>query len=165
MSRLIVNSLGEVFINNRLIIGSISIPNLTARIGRDPTPEDFTDEFQRQLRESIPEYVHTVSLVWEAQKKFDKDSGFVRIQFYDGALRVTTEFEFSDDETELRDRIYKAASLLKANILIMDEYEQDGRSYTKYDMNVAVWPHTMEAISHAIERVRELWSETGVSVI
>lgn len=163
--RLTINSLGEVFIGDAYIGGDVNVSNLATQLGREPDQDDFDAALDAQI--AYLEEAPLIRVVWAAQRRHDR--GDIRVCYYDGAVRVTTEFRPFTDQTDAIAQIYAAAADLKANVTIMDEGEHldrscrpgedwiegpdHGRPYIQFDLNVTpgTEPGAIDAAVAAIE--------------
>jgi len=183
MDNLCINALGEVFLNDRDIAGTVNVDELARRLGRDPTNADLDAEFESQLDEGLPpDQAKVAKLVWQAQKELN-DSQF-RVQYFAGAIRVSTEFVAFDDDPSAWLAIYGAASKVRAEVWIMhnsphldhwwdgDGKEQFGEHHGRMETQVDVHLRcdaTIESIREQRRRLKEvtnnLFLDFGVGVI
>ena len=127
MKTIIINQLGELFVMEETgEAGCINTSELAARIGREPTAEDFNAEFMRQAVEIAPEYADIIKLVWDAQA--EHNDSFIRASFYNYSLIVECEFRIFDDDMATRRRMYELACEINAEIVYLHRDEHSDRS-------------------------------------
>jgi len=176
---LIVNGLGEVFVNDQYIAAVSSI-----KITPEMTSADVQRAFNEALLSHVPDHAELIRLIWDAQAEFNNDQ--CRVQHWAGETRVGVEFKWFDDEGDLRAQVYAVAADLSAEILILDQsvhvdkfmpsgatawqYGKDhGRPYTQVELSIPIKDPTMEKIKKAFEDISlatfNIFQATGVGVL
>jgi hypothetical protein len=184
---LVVNPLGEVFLNDKLISGSINLKQLAEVVGREPTEDDIKKEFEDQIRVCLnPDQANRVKTIWEAQKRLN--NGQIRVWLSNELAMITTEFlAFIDEKQKWRD-IYATAADAGASVEVFyeeshidhrildygkpnqrDVYgENHGRTERQVSINVTAVPKMKEIEEqyHKLKTATDaMFHQAGVGVI
>ena len=167
MSKLVINTLGEVFVDDEPTISSATQKDI------DDHMVWFNREADRLL---TPEHAATTKLVWAMQNKLDSEGdGTVRVAYWNDALRVYSEqLVFSDDTASIA-ALYAAAAKAGANVTV--NYEEPhldhgwkpddrgalveyfganhGRLERELDIHIPVFDETEENVLAAVKALTE----------
>src|SRR5574343_1270561 len=171
MSKLVVNCLGEVFVDDELIFGSASQKDIDSVGG-----EHIVWVGREADRLLTPKHAATTKLVLAMQDKTEKDGdGTVRVAYWQDALRVYSEqLTFSDDTARI-EALYAAAAKAGANVTVnyeepyldhgwkpdgrgaMIEYfgEHHGRLERELDIHIPVFEETEANVLAAVKKLTE----------
>lgn len=169
MAKLIVNRLGEVFVDDVDLIGSATLKDIES-VGGDHMVW-FSREADRLL---TPAHAATVKLVWKMQNKLETETdGTVAVAYYNDALRVFSEQLAFVDDTARLEALYAAAAKAGANVGInyddayldhgwrpdgrgaMTEYfgPDHGRMERELDINIPIFEETEENVLAAVQKL------------
>lgn len=171
MSKLVVNCLGEVFVDDELILGSATQKDI------DSVGGDHMVWFRREAdRRMTPKHAATTKLVWAMQEKLDQEGdGTVRVAYWNDALRVYSEQPTFSDDTARIAALYAAATKAGANVTVnyeepyldhgwkpdgrgnMVEFfgENHGRLERELDLHIPVFDETEENVLAAVKALTE----------
>lgn len=171
MSKLVINVLGEVLVDDELILGSATQKDI------DSVGGDHIVWFGRKTnRLMTPKHAATTKLVWAMQNKTESEgNGTVRVAYWNDALRVYSEQLVFSDDTARIEALYAAAAKVGANVTVnyeepcldhgwkpddrgaMIEYfgPDHGRLERELDIHIPVFDETEENVLAAIKALTE----------
>ncbi len=184
LPNLVVNGLGEVIGKDEVVAGSVNDGELTARLGRRPTTEDFDREFRRMaVARLTPIAAHRVLAVWRLQKH---NNGRFRVWMArSGRVLLSTEFIGLIANKDLWTKIDAAAKELgRLDVMFegrhLDKTSKDGGKtwitgpdHGKRERQVSIDILLPDYLSATLKRVRakaeritqEVWDQAGVAVV
>jgi hypothetical protein len=191
IKNLTINSLGEVFLKDATVAGSVNLTELALKLGRTrtPTKAQIDADFQRQLRAGLDndtEAVNFVNTVWKLQSLND---GRCRVWAGRGRICLCTEINELVANRKFWSEARKVARELGAEWWVMHEDERSdhciynsgkpnerhvygpghGKMERQVELSLTVTEPTLRAV-RALKRKLEaatepLWKLAGVGVM